>query len=769
MIEAPPPAPARRPAWWLPLGIIALALQWSRPAAAVEYEIFIDVDDEEEINDLQLTDQIGDDTYETLIELMRKGTDLNEASRDDLYALPNLTYDEVDRILAYRTEAGRIADPADLVVAGVLTQRKLASIASFLVVPDPDASRGGVHGQIRYRMTYVAGDPRVPPMALQARVTALGNLTAGVAALLDPQRLGTVSWDPNRAALVAEPEAVRPRLPKAFVQWNTARWGIIAGNYRIGFGQRLTFDDSRRYTPNGFYLDDALVSRYKTAQRCNETSGEQLDSPCAGSFLAPEDPRVAPAYRISPGLRGVAAGAKHLPLPVGWMQVYGFWSMQNYDLYQYRLYDRGSCQDPRSDAPECSSPAVYKANPDDPLAPTTEYARRTLPNTVDIITQGANISWFRDERSHVGMTGHGSIPRWRIEGADVDFQPAERFPAGGAFGAVGADFSWGRRWSDLAGEVSRSFDGVPAAQGGGGGFAAILRHTTSWNHQELEITGRYYDTGFANPFSRPISERDRYEGNQARDEAGARVRYIAEIGRRVDTRNFADFWVRPSTLTPKLRLQSRTDVKVTEWWRPGLWLEYQNNDLGRSSFLDCVDEAVMPDPVLGYPDDARSCGGQRVQLTGRSRFQPLERLSFTLQYRHEWQNSLYTDTDASLTGDFEDMGDIGLFDPQDLEGLLDFQASNRLRQDINAFVLVVAQPTDALRIRGRVRWFWEDITTARREHSVWAYLELRYRIRPWMIPTLRYDMITFVDHRPSTLVRSPVPEHWIRLQIESRF
>lgn len=759
---------SRQRARWL-LASAALAAALPRPAAAIEYEIFIDVDDEEELNDLQLTDQIGDDTYETLVELMRRGTNLDQASRDDLYALPNLTYDDVDRILAYRAEAGRIADPADLVAAGVLTQRKLAAIAAFLVVPAPSVSRGDVHGMVRYRMAYVAGDPRVPPMALQARISALGNLSAGAAALLDPQRLGDVRWDTTRAALVAEHEAVRPRLPKAFVQWDTARWGIIAGTYRIGFGQRLTFDDSRRYTPNGFYLDDAVVSRYKTVRSCNETSGELLDSPCEGSPAAPEDRRVAPGFRTSPGLRGVAAGAKHLPLPVGWMQVYGFWSMQDYDLYQYRVYDRGACSDPRRDDVECSAPDVL-VQQDDPLAPTHGYAYRTLPRMVDIITQGTNVSWFRDERTHVGMTGHGSVPRWRVGEADLDFQPSERFPRGGAFGAVGADFSWGRRWSDLAGEVARSFDGVPTEQGGGGGFAAIVRHTTSWKRQELEVAGRYYDTRYANPFARPISERDRYEGTQARDEAGIRVRYAGELAERIDTRSFADVWVNQSSLEPNLRLQSRTDVEVTPWWRPGLWLEYQNNDLSRPRFSDCIDETVMPGPVLGIPDDALICGGQRLQVTARSRIQPIERLHFTLQYRHEVQNSLFQDNDYSLTGDFEDSLDLDVFDPQDEGDLQRFQANNRLRQDVNAFLLVVAQPIDALRIRGRVRWFWEDIAdNARLEHSVWAFLEVRYKIRRWAVPTLRYDVITFIDRRDSTLVRRPNPEHWIRLQLESRF
>lgn len=768
---------SRRTGRWLALTLTVAGLLWARPAGAVEYEVYVDVDDEEELDELRLNDQITDETYATLIELMRRGTDLDEATREDLYALPNLTYDEVDRILAYRAESGRIADPADLVVAGVLTRRKLASIAAFLLVPDPKAKGGGVHGTIRYRMTYVAQDPRVPPMAMQARIKALGNLTVGAAALLDPQRMGPVQWDPNRNALLAEPDALRPRLPKAFAQWDTARWGIIAGSYRIGFGQRLTFDNSRRYTPNGLYLDDAIVGRYDLVRSCRESAGELLDSPCNDS-----DPRVAPSFQVSPGLRGVAAGAKRLPLPVGWMQAYVFWSMQNHDLYQYRIYDRTACEDPSSDDVQCDSPTVYKAQ-DDPLAPTTAYKQRTLPNMVDLITQGANVGWSADDRNHLGVTGYGSVPRWRVEDANLDFQTAERYPRGGTFGAVGADFSWGYRWADMFGEVSRSFDSVPAEQSGGGGFAGILRHTASWKDQELEVSARYYDKRYANPYSRPISSRDRYDGNQARDEAGLRLRYNAELAERVDLRAFTDFWVRTESRRARLRTYARADVDVTPWWRPGLWLEYQTQDMSKWSFAQCTE---LEEPPMGNAEVMTEiiCSGQRVQLTARSRFQPIKRLYFTLQYRHEFQNSQYVDTNLPRANPIDDpigSTDIDIetydfdFDPFANTDTIDadlerFLRRNRLRQDINAFLMVTAKPTDALRLRGRVRWFWEDIAdNSRFEHSVWAYVEARYQIRRWAIPSIRYDVYAYLDGRDSTFDRNPNPEHWIRFQFESRF
>lgn len=741
-----------------------LGLVVPREAQAVEYEVFVDVDDEEDLNELQLTDQISDTTYEALIELMRRGTDLNSASREQLYALPNLSYEEVDRILAYREDAGRIADPADLVVAGVLTRRKLAALASFLLVPDPRGSRGAVHGTVRYRTLYVPGDPRVPPMALQTQVTALGNLTVGGSALLDPQMLGPVRWDPNRAALVAEGDAPRPRLPKLFAQWDTDRWGVIAGTYRIGFGQRLTFDNSRRYTPNGFVLDNAIVARYDLTSLCRESTGELAESPCED-----DNRRVAPSFRFSPGLRGVAGGAKKLPLPVGWLQAYGFWSMQNHDIYQYRIYERSECEDPRSDDASCSAPDVY-AQQDDPLAPASRHVFRTLPNSFDVITQGANVAWFNNNRTHAGVTGYGSIPRWRAEGADLDFQASDRFPRGGSFGAVGADFSWGYRWADLFGEVTRSFDSVPQEQDGGGGFAGILRHTASWDDHEVEVSARYYDSRYANPYSRPISARDRFEGNQARDEAGGRVRYTARLADRVNLRTFADFWVRPSNREPRTRVFARADVDATDWWRPGLWLEYQNNDLSRPNFSECIGDPVEGASIFGLGDDEITCGGQRVQFTARSRFQPAKRYYFTIQYRHEFQNALFIDSSFSRSGDFSDDIDFDSFDIIDEGDLARLQGNNNLRQDINAFVTAVAKPIDPLRLRARVRWFWEDIgDNSRLENSVWAYLDVQYKIRSWAIPSLRYDIYAYVDSRDSTATRRPNPEHWIRFQFESRF
>lgn len=758
----------RRGRWWLAC-LAMLGWLLARPAHAIEYEIFVDVEDEDELYEMYASGQLSEGTYVTLLELMRTGTNLDEAGRETLYALPNLTYTDVDRILAYRSEAGRVRDPAALVPAGVLSARTLASIAPFLTIGDRAKAKAPANGFVQYQTVWTARDPRVPPMSLQARITTLRHLTLGFAGLLTRNRLGPVSWDPNRQGLIADGLKPRARLPKAFIQWDTPEYGVIVGSYRAGFGQRLTFDNSNRYTPNGFYLDDTLVRRVKLTSLCNESAGELDDSPCDDNIFGTPDH----SFRV--GLLGVAAGAKHIKVKQGWLQVYGFFSYQPRDIYQYQIYDKNICDDPNLDStenPECGSPSVYK-RPTPLLAETSAYSYQTLPNMFDLVLGGGNFAWFYDRRTHVGATGYGATPRWLVDGADLDFRPYSPFPYGGAFGAVGADASWGYRWADLGVEVSRSFD----HEGGdlGGGMAGILRHTATWDVHEIEGSVRYYDDNYNNPFARPISASDQSGGLRARDEIGGRVRYNAFLADRASLRTFFDVWSGTGGQQVQLHTYVRTDVDVNKWFRPGLWFEVRDRnfrsaeavlgamtdsdplisgaqitesycDLGdTSSEFDSNDSIVTDttdfvdvDPDTIDDDGLTLCTGERYSVTPRLRFAPHKRVWLLLQYRHDFVED----------GNYPDS----------------------IRHDANAYFQVTARPIDPLRLRMRWRYYSDDIADAARlEESVWGYLDVAYRVARWMTPRIRYDIIFRLDNRPSTLARQPNPEHWVMFELESRF
>lgn len=733
---------------WLIAAVLVLVPQRAR---AIEYEVFIDVETEEELYDLVLTGEISQETFDTLLDIYRRGVDLNTASRQELYALPNLTYDDVDAILEYREESGALTEPAVLVVNGILSERKLQSIAMFIVVVEPGRRLSATNGFVRYQTAWTPLDGRVPPMAIQARINTLRNLTVGMAAVLPRNRLGPVGWDENRQAMTALPASPIPQIPKFYAMWDQSSWGVIAGTYRVGFGQRLTFDNSGRYTPNGFFLDDALFWSTDLVTGCRQAAGELAESPCAGEA---GDRYVTPDWRWRDTLQGAAIGVHHLELPTGWMQAYGFFSYQNKDIYQYELYDREACANPRDDNDEqCRAPEVWVTQ-DDPLDPAPRWTFQTLPDIYTEVTGGGNIAYFYKRRIHVGATGYGSGITWRVPNADLDFQEWSRTPFGGPFGAVGLDAAWGHRWADIFLEVTRSFDSM--AQDGpepskGGGFAALLRHTATWTSKaaqnEFEVAARYYDTGFANPYSRGISAPDEFEGLRSRDEAGIRIRYNGLIMERLNIRSLLDVWGQQSVGAPKLQAYLRGDYQVVDWFRPGAWFAYQNRDMRTFDGSSCYDVSVEFDEN-GEPIP---CAGERYQGTLRFRFDPLRKLSISTQYQHNFV-------------DDPDYGESAIPDLEPGEVI-----PPRFRQDLSAWLIVNIKPFSGFRVRVRGRYLFQEIQdNTSLEQSFWTYVDINYRWR-WILARVRYDLRFFLDDRANTQARIPNPENWLRFELEARF
>ena len=79
----------------LGLGLVG-TIGTTRLARANEYEEFIDVNDQEDLDDLLAAADISQDSYDELLDLLQTGIDLEHANRAQLYSLPNLTYADVD-------------------------------------------------------------------------------------------------------------------------------------------------------------------------------------------------------------------------------------------------------------------------------------------------------------------------------------------------------------------------------------------------------------------------------------------------------------------------------------------------------------------------------------------------------------------------------------------------------------------------------------------------------------------------------------------------
>jgi galactose mutarotase-like enzyme len=76
----------------------------------------------------------------------------------------------------------------------------------------------------------------------------------------------------------------------------------------------------------------------------------------------------------------------------------------------------------------------------------------------------------------------------------------------------------------------------------------------------------------------------------------------------------------------------------------------------------------------------------------------------------------------------------------------------------------------AWRARIRARYVFEDIEDNQYlEQFVSMYTDLTYRLRKKNLLRMRYDIRFWLDERVNTMARTPSPEHWFWLELESRF
>lgn len=719
---------------------VVLALLEPATLRAADYGMFISVASEDDLLEMLNSGEIDSDTYDALVEILHDPVDLNEAGREVLYSLPNLTYADVDAILAYREEVQAIASLEDLIAARVLDPEKVRALRPFVVVRPPAPLLWDTHGRLKTATVWVAGDEAVPPILLRARVTTLRDVEAGLAGVVSRNRVANVQFDETRQVLVADPPATKFYLPKYFVQWDTDQYQILAGTYRIGFGERLTLDNTGLARPNGARPDDSVSPGYDLVMACRESAWD-LPSPCAGEARSAYE---TPDFRWTDRFRGLALALKSLPVGRdGWMEFHAFGSYQNHGIYQYELYDVTRCPDPTDDEnPACAAPPILRWR-GDPLAPTTRFSYQTLPDMYAQWTAGGHVAYHHDWRTRVGITGYGAGVRWLTRGISLDFQEWSRTPYGGPFGAVGAHAAYGVGLWDFAAEIARSFDSQPS----GGGYAGLLRATLTLHDHEIEALARYYGLDYANPLARPPSEADEFDGLRARDEMGLRLQYSGRI-RDLSLRSSLDFWTWSTDLSGplKLRLQARADYKVARWFRPGAYIEYQDRDLrhsGRGACYEVPYETLEGEPV--------PCSGERVQGGVILRFLPLRNLTLTAKYQHRFVDDNRRTTDPTTKTRYYVFGD-------------------RFRQDLVAWFTVAWRPADFLRLRARVRYLNEDPSDdAYLEESVWTYLEAAFRFRRSLAARLRYEVYAWLDDRASTRTRSPNPAHWLRADLEFRF
>ncbi len=728
---------------WVRLIVVLLAV----PASAAVYENAIVVDDEDDLFTLQQRGDISDDVLETLLELIREGVDLNSASRDQLYDLPGLTYQDVDAILLYRQQKGAIADPVELVGAEAISAEQLLQIAPFIRL-EPPKPKLPVGGKFRLTSRYTAEDNLAPPALLTADLKFPFRLSAGAMVISTRRSVVPPIYDVPTDTLVTPGFLYLPHLPRFYAQWKSGDFKVVAGTYTLGFSERLVLDTTRRVTPHGIYLSNDFRRPNELASACRYSSlGQTLNSVLDECTNADGKSRyITPDYDWREVFRGVAASAENIHLGGEHrLAAYGFLSYQSRSLYQYELFDRRVCEDPRDDKDDnCKAPPVYLTEAE--LTGSTKLKFTTLTNLFDELTAGGHVDYSPSPRFRFGLTGYGAAPFFNSAGPmKLDFQEWSRYPNGGPFGALGLDARAVFGDVSLALEAARSFDG--AVGNLGGGWAVEQRTTYSTRRQELEVSLRFYDDHFTNPYARPISAPDEVDGQRARNELGLRARWFFKPNADWRLKARLDFWMLPFTVATQgpagmASLYGLVRGEFTGWsfLEPILWVDVRNKNLANNERGRC-----SAGTVLFVEGDPSPCNGDFYRVAARVEVRPFR--------DRRW-------LEAAVQGWFTWQDDVAKV----------FRDEQRFREDVQVFFEAKSRPLDWLSLRLRSRYLFQDISNNEYlEQSLWSFLEAAVIPVPGTRLSARYDLYVWLDERASTLNKAPSPEHRFMLDLRTGF
>ncbi len=474
-----------RPPRVLPLLLAVPAL------LAFDYGTPIRVTSEDDVYELEYEGEIDEDMRDVLLDLLAEPLDPNTASREELQQLPDVTYALADAILAAR-RAKPFTDTSEL--RPLVGRPVWRQIEPFVEVARRADGQRRVSGSASARVMDASSDGEVPAGYARSRVKYAKWIEGGILVGEQEQLYGP-DWSGAEPAF--DGYGPRVRLERAYAAARRGVWSVIAGHYGMGFGQRLTFDETERERPQGW------VAELKV--------DEQSDFD---------------GYTVPRHLLGLA-GTLEWPLARGPALRFTAWgSMSPHDLY---FADAGTARD---------NITVLGGEPPD--YPTLPRVYRE-----DLAGGNATLAWSKDV--HVGATAW--VGR-TVKAFDYEFSTAD-LPNASPYGAAGVDGAWSNGVLDLYGETAVTFTG---------GVAARVESVWNPAPAEVTLAARYYGIGFDNPHSRGSSQADELTGQRDRDEVGPQAKVVWNATPWLRLGAKGDVWRRMTQDVWKAATEARIDV-----------------------------------------------------------------------------------------------------------------------------------------------------------------------------------------------------------------
>ncbi len=556
---------------------------------AFDYGTPILVRSEGDIIELEYMGEIDEEYRDQLLDLFDSPLDLNTASRDDLYLLPDVTYSMADRIISRRGQGG-YASPRE--IRDIVGRTVWNQVKPFVITMRIPAPAEPLKGTVNLRYLDKFDDDKPPVAYIKTKAKYRKWLELG---LLVAEENGVYGVDYTDGNVTIE--GMRPvvSLERMYASIDRGTWSVMIGHYKAGFGQRLTFDVTDKQRPHGIYNDLKITEDY-----------EDYDS-----------------YSVSRRLMGIAASTeRHVLEDSARLELTFFASSNPNDLYYTYI-----------------TPRDYTVTGDGEVDGDGEVTNPTFPWVYREDIVGLNATLFWSKRTHVGFTGWGGHT-WKAYEFDFKNTP---LPNREYYGALGLDGAWGEGIVDVLGEVAITDSG---------GLGARAETVIDPGIFEASIAMRYYGEGFDNPHSRGKSEPDQYGyvedweeysdyaisgGDRDRDEIGPQVQVVFDPLGWLRVRAKGDLWHVPSLDVNHAYAEGRIDIDPVAWGGLDVVAYMRDKDVsqgGREQFYE--------DPNSSDDEEPK---GVKNALGGGFRLQPVEPVIIQCFAKQIWEDSSqYDDT-----------------------------------------------------------------------------------------------------------------------------
>lgn len=449
-----------------------------------------------------------------LVHLAQNPVDLALADGSRLRELPGIGRVLAERILALR-RSGELRRIDDLTRVRGISTRLLDRIRPFIQLngqstvrrrPDdsPVSGRlraGGLSGAAFSTDTSAAPEWSTLPLYSQIEMKRGENLTGFLSA--SRRHLYISRYNLACSCFQSENDREQLQLDAISLRFRTGQHEWLAGDYQAGFALGVTFDQTSRRYPNGFY------SRLPLRQDLSRVRLGSVDA-----------------------MRGLAWQYRRVKVFTSWRQP---------EIYQYDLrYGPDVWIAAMLDA----DPA-YKQDADGRWYRTAllsadggeQYlSYKTLSGRFNEALAGGQLRLASSARFNLSMQGYTAAISFTDTSVNQWFADASRYPDASHWAVMGVAARYQTEQITYRSELAVTQSGAP-------GMVAELE----WERDQttIEHGWRMYHADFQNPYAGSHASDSEYQGIRQRNEIGGHVNLQQKLNRRLEYNLRADLWGQP--------------------------------------------------------------------------------------------------------------------------------------------------------------------------------------------------------------------------------